>query len=286
MCPQGIFSPACGAMISPHAAGTAPCHRARPRRLTIVGEWMDDFGWAFGALGLVVGGILKGATGAGAPLLAVPLLVIFYDVQTAIAALTVPSLLANLWQAWLYRAAQSPFVFVAALAGAAAVGAVAGSILLVTLPAGILLASVGAAVFVYIGFRLSRPQWVMGPRMASILVAPAGFVGGILQGAVGISAPVSLTFLNAMRMERAQFIATVSVFFAAMSAVQIPALVGVGVMTAERAVMSLAACIPLFGAMPLGAFLARHISRETFDKLMLVILAVVATRLLVEALAF
>jgi len=226
---------------------------------------MDDFGWAFGALGLVVGGILKGATGAGAPLLAVPLLVIFYDVQTAIAALTVPSLLANLWQAWLYRAAQSPFVFVAALAGSAAVG---------------------AAVFVYIGFRLSRPQWVMGPRMASILVAPAGFVGGILQGAVGISAPVSLTFLNAMRMERAQFIATVSVFFAAMSAVQIPALVGVGVMTAERAVMSLAACIPLFGAMPLGAFLARHISRETFDKLMLVILAVVATRLLVEALAF
>ena len=36
-----------------------------------------------------------------------------------------------------------------------------------------------------------------------------GFVGGTLQGAAGISAPVSITFLNAIKLPRLTFIAVV-----------------------------------------------------------------------------
>src|SRR3546814_7645556 len=75
-----------------------------------------------------------------------------------------------------------------------------------------------SAVFLYIACRLARPDWVLDLGIATRLAAPAGFAGGLLQGAAGISAPISITFLNAMRIDRAAFIATISVFFVAMSA--------------------------------------------------------------------
>jgi uncharacterized membrane protein YfcA len=57
-----------------------------------------------------------------------------------------------------------------------------------------------------------------------------------------------------------------------------------GLMTWERAGMSLVATLPLFGAMPIGGYLARYISRQAFDRIILVLLAVVAVRLVWSAL--
>lgn len=247
---------------------------------------MHDFGWAWGALALIVGGILKGATGAGAPIVAVPILAIIVDVPFAIATLVLPSLFTNIWQAWRFRGAMTSPAFLAAFAIAAAFGATAGSILLVMLPSEFLLMAVSSVVFLYIGFRIVHPGWILSRRVANLMVAPIGFAGGVLQGAAGVSAPISITFLNAMRLSREEFIVTISTFFLTMSAVQVPVLAGLGVLTFDRALISLLACLPLFGAMPIGAALARHISRETFDKIMLAVLAVMATRLIAEAIFF
>jgi uncharacterized membrane protein YfcA len=44
--------------------------------------------------------------------------------------------------------------------------------------------------------------------------------------------------------------------------------------------LSLMALVPLLGGMPIGAWAARHVSREAFDKLILSLLTLVAIRLL------
>ncbi|GAB5373982.1 MAG: hypothetical protein AcusKO_04440 [Acuticoccus sp.] len=246
---------------------------------------MLDLGWVWAALGLAIGGVLKGATGAGAPIVAVPVLALFYNVPLAIATLLFPSLFSNAWQMWRYRAASlSRRRFLSVFALAAICGAVVGSVLLVLLEPDYLLLGVSSIVYLYIVFRIAHPQWALPPRVANMLVVPVGFVGGVLQGAAGISAPVSITFLTSMRMTREEFIVSISTFFFAMTVVQIPVLAGLGVLTWERTGLSLLACLPLFGAMPLGAFLARHLSREVFDKVMLGVLAIMATRLVLEAL--
>src|SRR3546814_10009858 len=95
--------------------------------------------------------------------------------------------------------------------------------------------------------------------------------------------PFSIPFLNAMRIDRPAFIATISVFFVAMSAMQIPLLVGWGVLTPLRLLLSVAAILPLAAGMPLGAMLARRFSKEFFDRLILVVLALVAARLVLNA---
>ncbi len=243
---------------------------------------MEWTGLILGAIGLALGGVLKGATGAGAPLLAVPLLALFYDVPLAVALFTLPNLLTNCWQGWRFRAHQVNPALTWGFALAGAVGAGVGSAMLVSLSSDLLLLGVAGAVFLYIAFRLARPHWVLDLGIATRLATLAGFSGGVLQGAVGISAPVSISFLNATGMDRAAFIATISVFFAAMSVVQIPLLAAWGVLTPLRLLMSALAILPLMAAMPLGAFLAQRMSKTFFDRLILVLLAVIAVRLVVS----
>src|SRR3546814_4921733 len=57
---------------------------------------MEWTGLVLGALALALGGVLKGATGAGSPLFAVPLLAMLYDVPLAVAIFTLPSLFSNI----------------------------------------------------------------------------------------------------------------------------------------------------------------------------------------------
>ncbi|MEE4345738.1 MAG: TSUP family transporter, partial [Paracoccaceae bacterium] len=94
---------------------------------------------------------------------------------------------------------------------------------------------------------------------------------------------VSLSFLNALKLERPQFIVTISVFFFAMALVQIPLLAGLGILTRELFLLSCLALIPLMAAMPLGAWLARRGSANTFDRVILVLLSLLSLRLIWQA---
>ena len=116
--------------------------------------------------------------------------------------------------------------------------------------------------------------------MAHKLNIPIGFLAGFLQGAFGISAPTTLTFLSAIKFERAEFIIIVSVFFMTMSAIQLPTLYYLGLMKAEHLIVGLLAIIPLMGFMPVGAFFLRHATPKLFDKVILIILVGVAIQLL------
>ncbi|MBF9031616.1 TSUP family transporter [Rhodobacterales bacterium HKCCE3408] len=230
-------------------------------------------------LGIVAGGMLKGATGAGAPVIAVPVLAAVLDVPTAVTIFAVPNLLSNIWQAWAYRGDALPRAFTAVFAAAGLVGVVAGTFMLASLPATLLEGAAAIVVLVYVAFRLSRPGWRLDRKTAGRMAAGVGLAGGVLQGAVGVSAPISVTFLNAMRLDRATFIGTVAIFFTAMSVSQIPAQWALGLMTGQRALMGLGALALVFAGMPLGNLLARRFSADVFDKVMLGVLTIVALRL-------
>ncbi|MCT7378430.1 sulfite exporter TauE/SafE family protein [Chelativorans salis] len=233
---------------------------------------------------LAGGGILKGATGAGAPVLAVPALAMMFDVKFAVVVMLVPNLLTNIWQGWLFRRHRLPASFIWGFAAAGAAGVVAGTLMLAFFSQQLLSLMVAAAVFGYVFLRLARPDWKIAYPLASRLRLPAGLTAGVLQGASGISAPVSITFLNAMRLERPVFISTVSVFFAVMSALQIPALGYFGILSEHGALISLAALFPILAFMPVGSALARRLSKENFDRAILILLSLLALKLVYDAL--
>ncbi|MFD1796617.1 sulfite exporter TauE/SafE family protein [Paracoccus aurantiacus] len=235
-------------------------------------------------LAFLLGGILKGAIGAGTPVVVIPILSIYYDVPYAVAVFAVPALASNIWQGWSYRHNLRDRGFVWRLVIAAAIGALIGTLLLAALPSKWLSIIVALLALFYVAFRLMKPDWQLNYGVARVLAAPAGFLGGVLQGAAGISAPVSLTYLHAIHLPRDRFIPTISSMFAAMSIVQLPSLVAVGIMTWQIFLVSIFACIPLFVGMPIGAAMVRRVGAKAFDRMIMALLVVIAGMLLLESL--
>lgn len=232
------------------------------------------------ALCLVLGGVLKGATGAGAPLLAVPALALLFDVQFAIVVMIIPNILTNCWQGWKFREHLPAASFVMPLVIGSVVGVLAGTYLLSTVPLSVLPVFLAVAVFGYVALRLARPNWVLDMQIATRVAFPMGIAAGVLQGASGISAPVSITFLNAIRLPRPVFVATISVFFAVFSVFQLGALWFSGVADSQGLLISLFALLPIALGMSIGARIAAKVDPSIFDKMILALLSLIAARLL------
>ena len=238
--------------------------------------------WAI--IALAFGGIVKGAIGAGVPIIAIPVLTMTHDVQFAVAVLLAPNLVANMLQAWAYRSDLLPRRFLLPFALGGAAGVAFGTYGLTRVPQGALSLTVAVAVLTYVAIRLLNPSLTLQYQLGRKLALPIGVISGVLQGSTGMSAPISVTFLNALRLERPVFIGTIAVFFTALTIMQIPALAVTGILTPERALVSLVALATVLAFMPVGALLAKHLSRRFFDFVTLGLLVVLAGKIIIDVL--
>ena len=227
-----------------------------------------------------LGGILKGATGAGAPIITIPVIAAFYDVRIAVIIMVIPNLLTNIGQLYQFRKTILPSFFTVSFALGGGIGAFLGTILLVSLPIKILTLSVAIIVIIYILLKIAVPSWKLVYGKAKKLVFIMGAGGGILQGSAGLSAPISITFLNSMKLERNQFIPTISVYFGIISIFQMPTLYYYDFLNIEIIIVSIMSTIVLMCFMPLGSWIAKSISKETFDKVTLILLGFIALRII------
>lgn len=235
-------------------------------------------------LTFAIAGIIKGAIGSGVPVVVVPVLTMLYDVKLAIAVLVAPNLFSNALQVWQYRQHLLPLRFLLSFAVAGGAGIVLGTWGLVVLSPTLLSLGVAAAILLYLIIKLAKRTATLPFTVAKRIVLPVGLLAGVLQGAAGMSAPASVTFLNAMRLERPVFIGSISVFFVAITLVQIPALLSAGILTWERSLYSLAALLVILAAMPLGARLGKRLPHRWFDRLIMCLLATIAIKIVVDAL--
>jgi uncharacterized membrane protein YfcA len=231
-------------------------------------------------IAFALGGILKGATGAGAPIITIPVIAAFYDVRVAVIIMVIPNLLTNIGQLYQFRKTILPSFFTVSFALGGGIGAFIGTILLANLSIKILTLSVAFIVLVYIFLKLIVPSWKLIYKKATKLVFIMGAAGGVLQGTAGLSAPISITFLNAMKLERNQFIPTISVYFGVMSIFQMPTLYYYDFLNFEIIIASLISTIVLLCFMPIGSWIAKSVSKENFDKITLILLAFIAVRII------
>ena len=227
-----------------------------------------------------LGGILKGATGAGAPIITIPVIAAFYDVRIAVIIMVVPNLLTNIGQLYQFRKTILPKFFTLSFALGGGIGAFLGTILLVNLSIKILTLSVAFIVIIYILLKLIVPSWKLTYKKAEKLVFLMGTGGGVLQGTAGLSAPISITFLNSMKLERNQFIPTISVYFGVMSIFQMPTLYYYDFLNLEIIIVIFISTLVLLLFMPFGSWIAKSVSKESFDKITLILLGFIAFRII------
>ncbi|WP_162009377.1 sulfite exporter TauE/SafE family protein [Labrenzia sp. CE80] len=238
----------------------------------------DPLGLLIIAAALLLGGILKGATGAGMPIIAVPVIAAVYDVRLAVIILVIPNCLTNLWQAFKYRDEELDRSFTLSLALSGAIGAGIGTFFLVWVPLSLLSLSMVCVVIIYIAMRLLKPAFHVSLPWARKTAWIAGATGGILQGSLGISAPAAVTFLNAVKLPRPTFIFTASVFFATMCLTQFPVQLHYGLVTWNIVILGFLSLVPLLAGLPVGEWIGKRMSPIIFDRVILSMLAVLAIK--------
>ncbi|WP_299873665.1 sulfite exporter TauE/SafE family protein [uncultured Cocleimonas sp.] len=238
----------------------------------------DSFGVLAIFFAIFLGGVLKGATGVGMPIVAIPVITAFYDIRLAVTILVVPNILSNTLQIYKYRNYNLEPRFTRNFAIAGLLGAALGTMMLAYVPVDQLNILMALIVLAYIVLRLTKPVFQLPLERAKKLAWYAGLSGGVLQGALGISGPVSLTFLNAIKLNRSVFIFTISVFFIAMCVAQIPLLIAYGLMNVQTFIVGLFAFIPLLAGLPVGEMIGRRMNAVVFDRVILVLLSVLALK--------
>jgi uncharacterized membrane protein YfcA len=239
--------------------------------------------WLAVAIAVVVGATVKGLTGMGLPPVALPVMAIFVGVEDAVVIMALPTVVTNLALlvgTWEYRhdnPALPPMV------AAGAVGGLIGAWLLTNLDGKVIAVSLAVLVVAYVVSRLSRTEWTMSPAVVRRTRTPVGLVGGVLQGATGLSGTLFGSYLHAMSLRPQAFVFSISALFQVSALASAIGLAALGRYDARLLGLSvLASVLALTVVIGVRPF-ARRVPQHAFDMLVLVVLVGSVVAMLVDA---
>jgi uncharacterized protein len=235
-------------------------------------------------LAITLGAFVKGATGSGLPLIALPVMAAFLGVERSIVIMTIPGLVSNAWMLWALRHHLSRTRDLPAMLVAGAGGVLAGTWLLKTLDARLLSLALAATILVYVVLFFAHPDLRLPPAVTRYLAGPVGAAAGALQGATGLSGPVLVTWLHAYRLDRQVYLVSIVTLFQLYAVAQVLSLATLGLYTASRIRDSLLAVLPLV-VLPLGTRVARRLDQRVFEYTVLAVLVVVALKMIYDVVA-
>lgn len=235
------------------------------------------------AAAIALGGLAKGITGIGMPLVAVPIMAEFLGVERAVIVMAIPATLTNAWLVWLQRDDANEVSEMPWLLSFGCIGVVAGTWVLYVASERSLMIVLGIWIVIYLLLHFFHPGRILSIRARRRAAPFVGAFAGIFQGALGISAPVFATYLHALRLRPGAFVFAVTLPFATLGFVQCVAYAWVGLFTQQLLLASCFALLPALITIPLGARIRSTIDQRLFDYLVMLVIAVMGIRLFYKA---
>ena len=227
----------------------------------------------------VLGGFCKGVSGIGVPLIAVPVKGTVTDITLAIILVAIPSVVPNFYQVWRFRNSWTGDFSLFYLSIFAIAGSGVGILILTSADPELLSQYLGVILIGYYIIRHSQPFY-LNDRATRLLAGPMGFLSGLAGGMTGVSAPVILIFMTAVKLRREAFIFGISVYFIAMGSGQFVWLMNAGLMTIHLAVWSSLTLLPIALGMSLGQQIGKHMSHKQFEYLIQLLALALGVKLL------
>lgn len=219
------------------------------------------------------GGVVKGVTGVGLPLVLVPLTAQFLDVRVAVALLSVPMVATNIAQAaeggHTLAAIRRIWLMLTMLAA----GTFLGVHLLVSIDRHRLNVILGVGFLALAALLLVMPR-VRVHRGAARWAGPfVGLAAGVIGGMSAMFGPPIIAYLIGIGTEPDSFVKQMAIFAFTASATMLVALGGSGTLSGTDLLASAAAIIPIQLGMPMGRWLRHRTKQDLFRALVLIILA-------------
>ncbi|MCW5748269.1 MAG: sulfite exporter TauE/SafE family protein [Alphaproteobacteria bacterium] len=224
------------------------------------------------AIAFLVAGLVKGAAGMGLPPTAIALMTLVLPLPEALALMTVPTIVTNIWQAlygghframlrrfWLMGLLMALGVFVSAHELRALGSPISAGWL------GVLL-----VLFCFTALTAWRPHVARGAEpWANPL---CGIASGLIGGLTGVAAIPFLPYMQSLEIHKDELVQALGILFVIFTAALTFGLWDVGALTKGNLAGAALATIPTMIGVWLGQKLRYAISPETFRKVFLVVL--------------
>lgn len=221
----------------------------------------------------VFGGLVKGVTGVGLPLVLVPLATQFLEVPIAVALVSVSMVTTNVVQSLEggHTAAAVRHLWPIQLPLIA--GAVIGTHLLITVDRQKLNLIIGCSFLLLALLLLSMPRLRLSQRTARWSGPLVGFGAGVLGGMSAIFGPPMIAYMVGLGVDPDTFVKRMAILALTAASTMLIVLGGSGTMSGGDFLMSGAALIPIQLGMPLGRWMRNRIKPNWFRVMVLVVLA-------------
>ena len=236
------------------------------------------------ALGLLGGGLVKGAIGIGLPLVAAPALATLLGVKQAVAVLSLPVLIANIWQTWHGGRHAQVLRRFWPLIVAMAVGVFASTRLLATLDAQALFLLLGVVVIAYPLTVLMRFELSVDAKNERWASPCAGLVAGLLSGISYFFGPPLAIYFSALRLEKDVFVAAIALIGLIAAGLTAIMLASHALLDRSMLELSALAVVPTLAGTLIGSWIRGRIDEALFHKLVAIALLVIGGNLVRKAL--
>lgn len=232
----------------------------------------------------VFGGVVKGVTGVGLPLVLVPLAAQFIPVPEAVALVSVPMVATNMTQATEGGETLAATRRIWPILALLVVGTVIGVHLLVTIDRRLLALILGPSFLGIAALLVVMPRVRLDPVTARRAAPAVGLGAGVLGGMSAMFGPPMIAYLVGLGTEPDSFVKQMAIFAFTAAVTMLLALGGSGALSGLDLAVSAGAILPIQLGMPLGRRLRRRIPPIVFRTLVLVVLAAGGVDLLHRAL--
>ncbi len=237
------------------------------------------------AIASLIGALVKSVTGMGYPLIAIPILTLWIGVESAVAVIALPNVVANGLLCFGVRHERAATRDLPVLVVTSVIGAVGGTFLLVEAPEKPLLLGLAASVFVFVVQRFRSPELQLDAKLTARWAPLVGLLAGISHGAVGISGPIVAMWLHGYRLSKDAYVFALTVVFLVAGVAQLAVLVLTGEFDQERNIASLVALVATLMMVPIGTRLRSRVDAVAFERLILILLVFSGAALLYRAIA-
>jgi len=226
--------------------------------------------------------LVKSTLGVGYPIFLLPVLALFMDLADAIVVVAPSNLAMNAVLLWNVRSEAGKSHTLRRFLGWSIGFAIIGSLAVPILPEVVLRLLLIGIVLVFLINRRRSPQFVLSPERVHTFTPAAGALAGLFQGATGVSGPVITPWFLSQGLGRNAFVYSISSAFALAGLAQIIGLAGQGLFTDDLLFPSLLIIPVALAIVPIGLWVRRRVSAQTFEGLVVLLLIGSAVAILVR----
>lgn len=231
---------------------------------------------------ILCGGLIKGTLGVGLPLFAVPVMSLFITSTQAIALVSVPVLVSNIWQVWQEGSLKTSMKRFWPLMLTQAVVTIFSVYWTLSFSVKELNAVLAFALIVAVVLMAFKPSFNIPPQKEPAISALVGVTSGLLGGASSLMGPIVISYMMSLKLSRDEFVGCISVIYLNAAWPLYLAMWHFGRMSLDDVGYSFLAIVPMFLGLQAGRSIRHRLSEDTFRKALLGFLMVVAIMLLLR----